>query len=173
MAESHGWRGTVHALLCCLYKKGRHAIQAGWPVATFGGPATSLERELRTSSEGCREQVKAGIRSCQSVPFSHENGALRAGRRIANSGGSAFLLLREVVRLHGVPAAFVSGHDSSLTSEMWQYMWHKLSIQHEMPTAHHPQTDGQAERTYQTTDQRLGCVILGDDAEWSDLLPVL
>ncbi|PHJ17715.1 retrotransposon ty3-gypsy subclass [Cystoisospora suis] len=91
----------------------------------------------------------------------------------ASTEDVAKLLMREVVRLHGVPSAIVSDRDTRFTSEVWWAMCKSLSIEQKMSTAYHPQTDGQAERTNQTIEQMLRCAILGDDSKWADLLPLL
>lgn len=85
----------------------------------------------------------------------------------------AFLLLPDVVRLHGVPAAIVSDGDTSSTGEARQYMCRKLSVQPKMSSARRLQTDGQAEHTNETIEQMLRCAILGNDTKLSDFLPLL
>ncbi|PHJ19126.1 dna rna polymerases superfamily protein, partial [Cystoisospora suis] len=85
----------------------------------------------------------------------------------------AQLLVREVIRLHGVPAAIVSDRDTRFTSDVWREMCRTLHITQKMSTAYHPQTDGQAERTNQTIEQMLRCCILGNEAIWGELLPIM
>ncbi|PHJ20549.1 retrotransposon nucleocapsid related [Cystoisospora suis] len=91
----------------------------------------------------------------------------------ASAEDIAILLVREVIRLHGVPSAIVSDRDTKFTSEDWRFMCKRLAIEQKMSTAHHPQTDEQAERTNQTIEQMLRCSISGDDTRWADLLPLL
>ena len=67
----------------------------------------------------------------------------------------------------------MSDRDTRFTSELWRCMCKSLGIQQKMSTAYHPQTDGQAERTNQTIEQMLRCAILGDEARWANLLPLL
>ncbi|PHJ15850.1 retrotransposon ty3-gypsy subclass [Cystoisospora suis] len=83
------------------------------------------------------------------------------------------MLVREVIRLHGVPAAIISNRDSRFTSDVWQEMCKRLNITLKMSTAYHPQTDGLAERTNQTIEQMLRCAILRNEHEWVDALPML
>ncbi|XP_077252357.1 uncharacterized protein LOC143891702 [Tasmannia lanceolata] len=67
----------------------------------------------------------------------------------------AKLYIKEVVRLHGVPASIVSDHDPRFTSNFWRSIqkrwWTKLNFS----TAFHPQIDGQSERTIQTLEDML------------------
>jgi len=59
----------------------------------------------------------------------------------------AELYVREVVRLHGVPASIVSNRDLRFTSRFWQSLQVALGTHLRMSSAYHPQTDGQSERT--------------------------
>ncbi|XP_073133336.1 uncharacterized protein [Henckelia pumila] len=58
----------------------------------------------------------------------------------------AELYIREVVRLHGVPARIISDRDPRFTSNFWKSLHHGLGTKLAFSTAFHPQTDGQSER---------------------------
>jgi len=53
------------------------------------------------------------------------------------------LFLREVVRLHGLPRTIVSDLVPQFGSTFWQQVCSQFGIDRRMPTAFHPQTDGQ------------------------------
>ena len=55
--------------------------------------------------------------------------------------------VREVVRLHGVPASIVSDRDARFTFRFWQSFQEAMGTELQMSSAYHPQTDGQSERT--------------------------
>ena len=55
--------------------------------------------------------------------------------------------VREVVRLHDVPANIVLDKDARFTSRLWQNFQEVMGIELQMSLAYHPQTDGQSERT--------------------------
>ena len=55
--------------------------------------------------------------------------------------------VREVVRLHGVPASIVSDRDARFTSRFWQNFQEAMGTKLHMSLTYHPQTDGQSERT--------------------------
>lgn len=87
--------------------------------------------------------------------------------------GLAQLMIRELLRLHGVPKAIVSDHDPRFTSELWKKFCRALDTKQKMSTAYHPQTDGQSERTNQTIEQMIRCALMGDETRWADVLPIL
>lgn len=87
--------------------------------------------------------------------------------------GVALLLVRDAIGLLGVPAAITSDRDTRFSSVVWRHVRKKLSIQLQMSTASHPQTGRLAERTKQTCEQMWRCAILGNDAKWGDVLPIL
>ncbi|GJS24068.1 putative reverse transcriptase domain-containing protein [Tanacetum coccineum] len=68
--------------------------------------------------------------------------------------------LKEVVSRHGVPVSIISDEDSRFTSHFLQSLQKALGTRLDMSTTHHPQTDGQSERTIQTLKDMLrACVI--------------
>ena len=91
----------------------------------------------------------------------------------ASAEDIARLILREVIRLHGVPKAILSDRDTRFTGELWRALCEALKIKQRMSTAYHPQTDGQSERTNQTIEQMLRCALLGNDKGWAKVLPLL
>jgi len=82
----------------------------------------------------------------------------------------AELYVREVVRLHGVPASIVSDRDPRFTSRFWQSLQAALGTQLRMSSAYHPQTDGQSERTIQSLEDLLRACVLDHMGSWSEML---
>jgi len=85
----------------------------------------------------------------------------------------AELYMREVVRLHGVPASIVSNRDPRFTSRFWQSLQAALGTQLRMSSAYHPQTDGQSERTIQSLEDLLRACVLDHMGSWSEMLPLV
>ena len=56
--------------------------------------------------------------------------------------GIAWLFLKEVVRLHGVPDSIGSDRDSKFTAIFWRELQRIMEIRSLMSTAFHPQMDG-------------------------------
>jgi len=85
----------------------------------------------------------------------------------------AELYVREVVRLHGVPASIVSDRDPRFTSRFWQSLQAALGTQLRMSSAYQPQTDGQSERTIQSLEDLLRACVLDHMGSWSEMLPLV
>ena len=63
----------------------------------------------------------------------------------------AKIYVDEIVSRHGVPLDIISDRDARFSSHFWKTMQSALGTQLNLSTAYHPQTDGQSERTIQTS----------------------
>jgi transposase InsO family protein len=93
-------------------------------------------------------------------------------RTTADAADIARLFLRDVYRLHGLPADIVSDRDKIFRSSFWQHLLSLLGVTPNMSTAFHPQTDGQTERVNQTLEQYLRIFCNYQQDNWQDLLPL-
>ena len=59
--------------------------------------------------------------------------------------GVAWLIMKEVMRLHGIPESIVSNRDIKFTSIFWKKSHRLMGSKLLMSTAFHPQTDGATE----------------------------
>ena len=96
--------------------------------------------------------------------------------------GVAHLWWKYALNECGLPSAIISDRDPKFTSEFWTSLMRICGCDLKLSTAHHPQTDGLAERTIQTMEDlvRRYCAfgILYKDSEgcthdWVSLLPGL
>ncbi|XP_073129392.1 uncharacterized protein [Henckelia pumila] len=78
----------------------------------------------------------------------------------------AELYIREVVRLHGVPARIVSDRDPRFTSNFWKSLHHGLGTKLDFSTAFYPQTDGQSERVIQILEDLLRACMIDFGNNW-------
>jgi len=85
----------------------------------------------------------------------------------------AELYVRDIVRLHGVPASIVSDRDLRFTSRFWQSLQAALGTQLRMSSDYHPQRNGQSERTIQSLEDLLRTCVLDHLGTWSDMLPLV
>ena len=65
------------------------------------------------------------------------------------SEGAANLLLKEVIRVHGLPNDIVSDRGPQFVAKFWKQLTALLNVRVSLSFGYHPQTDGQTERTIQ------------------------
>jgi putative transposase len=86
---------------------------------------------------------------------------------------TAKVIIREVVRLHGVPESIVSDRDPRFTSDVWQSLWRSLGTNLLMSSSSHPQTDGITERTNRTLLAMLRATLSSNPGNWLELVPLV
>ena len=92
-----------------------------------------------------------------------------AGEEGTSAENTAYMLLKEVFRLHGLPASIISDRGPQFIATMWSSFCKRLGIQAKLSTAFHPETDGQTERANQDVERHLRtyCNYMQDDwAKW-------
>jgi hypothetical protein len=78
---------------------------------------------------------------------------------------------KNVYRSWGVPHRLISDRDPKFTSEFWKELFSKCGVKLNLTTAYHPSADGQAERSNQTVETALRCLLVGRYEEsWDNLL---
>jgi hypothetical protein len=66
----------------------------------------------------------------------------------------------------------ISDRDVKFTSAFWKAVLQKHGVKGAMTTAYHPAADGQSERTNQTVETALRCLLVGENEEtWINLIP--
>ena len=85
---------------------------------------------------------------------------------------TAEVFIKEIIRLHGVPANIVSDRGVQFTSRFWKALCDALKIELSLSSAYHPQTNGQTERTNQTLEQYIRCFTTFVQDDWVALLPL-
>ena len=87
--------------------------------------------------------------------------------------GIMWLILKEVVRLHGIPESIVSDRDTKFTSIFWKELHRLMGSKLLMSTAFHPRMDGATERANRSIAQILHTVVSNDQRDWSDKCPMV
>jgi hypothetical protein len=82
----------------------------------------------------------------------------------------AILYMRHQHKFHGVPTKIISDRDPRFTSRFWRSFHEALGTEVVFSTAHHPQTDGQSERTIQTLEDMLRACALTMRGDWTEHL---
>ena len=83
---------------------------------------------------------------------------------------TAELVLKNVVKHHGLPIDIVSDRGLQFVSKFWVQTCRMMGIKRKLSIAAHPQTDGQTERTNQTVEQFLRAYVNYRQDDWSELL---
>jgi len=86
---------------------------------------------------------------------------------------SAWLFMKEIVCLHGLPETIVSDQDTKFTSQFWRETHRLLRVKLLMSTAFHPQTDGVSECSIRTIVQILRSMISPDQKDWVEKVPMV
>ena len=73
--------------------------------------------------------------------------------------GVTWLILKEVVRLHGIPESIVSDRDTRFTSIFWKELQKLMGTKLLMSMAFHPQMDGDIKQANRSIAQTLWTVV--------------
>ena len=84
----------------------------------------------------------------------------------------ANLFIDHIYSKTGLPSLLVSDRDPKFTSEFWRSLTSALHTKLNFSTAHHPQTDGQTERTHRTIEQILRAYVHPLHDDWATWLPL-
>jgi len=85
----------------------------------------------------------------------------------------ARIVVREVIRHHGIPATLLSDRDPRFTAHLWRNIWETFQTKLLMSTSFHPQTDGQTERDNRTLEDMLRAYICSLQDDWEEYLPLV
>ena len=86
---------------------------------------------------------------------------------------TADIFVRRVVSQFGVPESVISDRGPQFVAEVWQRALKLLGSQSSLAAAHHPQSDGQSERTIQSLLRLIRTFANSNPIEWEDMLPML
>ena len=85
----------------------------------------------------------------------------------------AWMYIKEVVRLHGLPETMVSDRDPKFTSKFWREVHRILGTKLLMSTSFHPQTDGASERAIRDISQILRSMVSPGQTDWVPKIPIV
>ena len=80
--------------------------------------------------------------------------------------GVTWLILKKVMRLHGIPESIVSDRDNKFTSIFWKELHRLMGSKLLMSTAFHPQMDGATERANRSISQILHTIVSNNQKDW-------
>ncbi|KAF7338356.1 Retrovirus-related Pol polyprotein from transposon 412 [Mycena venus] len=85
----------------------------------------------------------------------------------------AWLYIRDIVRLHGIPRSIVSDRDSKFTAQFWRELHRLTGTKLLMSTSFHPQTDGASERAIRNVSQILRTMVDPTQKDWVYHIPMV
>ncbi|MCO5609163.1 hypothetical protein L7F22_063386 [Adiantum nelumboides] len=91
-------------------------------------------------------------------------------KQTATAADIAQVFLKEIVRLHGIPARIISDRDAKFTSKFWQAMFQSLGTQLNLSTAYHLETDRQTKRVNQVIEDMLRAYCNQQPQKWIKFL---
>ena len=92
--------------------------------------------------------------------------------KLPSAEETAMTVIKEVIRLHGLPSEIITDRGTQFTARLWRRLMELLGIKPLLSSAYHPQTNGQTERTNQTLQQYLRCFTTFQQDDWVSLLPL-
>lgn len=93
-------------------------------------------------------------------------------RKDLSTKDQAFLFIRDVWKLHGLPDTIVSDRGTTFVNAFWSSVCSQLGITLALSTAYHPQTDGQTEIANSSLEQYLRQYINFAQDDWVKWLPL-
>ena len=81
--------------------------------------------------------------------------ACKAGNKGIGSEVTAYMLLNNVIKLHGLMEDLVLDRGTQFVSDVWACLLKILGVKRKLSTAYHPETDGQSENSNQVLEQYL------------------
>ena len=94
-------------------------------------------------------------------------------RTTASTSDVAQLFIKEIVRLHGIPARIISDRDVKFTSKFWKAMFQSLGTLLNLSTVYHPETNGQTKRVNQVIEDMLRSYCNQQPCLWFKFLPLV
>ena len=86
---------------------------------------------------------------------------------------AAAIFIKRVISAFGVPVKIISDRGSLFTAAVWKETMNILGTSIALAATHHPQSDGQTERTIQTLVRLFRCFSEQHQERWEQLLPLL
>ena len=85
---------------------------------------------------------------------------------------TASIFTRRVIGEHGLPAVVISDRGPQFAADVWKGILQSMGSRVALASTHHPQTDGQSERTIQTLMRIIRAYVRDQSHSWVDMLPL-
>ncbi|GJP47924.1 hypothetical protein CLOM_g7095 [Closterium sp. NIES-68] len=101
-----------------------------------------------------------------------KDGHFAACKKSISTEQTTCLFISNVVRLHKIPSAIISDHDTKFTSNFWCSLWEQFGMRLQFSSAYHPETYVQTEQANQTMEQLIRATC-DDVADLEQQLPLI
>ena len=91
--------------------------------------------------------------------------------KLPSTRETAQLMVNHVFRLHGLPQDVVSDRGPQFIARFWRSFFTQLGASVSLSSGFHPETNGQTERTKQSLESTLRCLVAANPTSWSRFLP--
>ena len=81
--------------------------------------------------------------------------------------------MKEIVRLHGIPARIIGDRDEKLRSKFWTAMFQSVGTHLNLSSAYHLETDGPTERVGQVIEDMVRSYYNQQSQLWLKYLPLV
>jgi hypothetical protein len=82
----------------------------------------------------------------------------------------AYVYMKEIARLHGIPKTIVFDRDPKFTSKFWKGLFNGFGTNLNFSTTYHLESDGQTERVNQVIGDMLRMYVMDKPSKWEDYL---
>ena len=86
--------------------------------------------------------------------------------------GTAKLVLKHVIALHGIPTIIISDRGPQFDSRIWRDLWSIMGARVRLASPQYPQTDSQTERHIRTFTQLIRAYTCTQRDQWEVFLPI-
>ena len=86
---------------------------------------------------------------------------------------TAEIFQKRIIAEHGVPQVVISDRGPQFASQVWKYILTIMGSKVALAATHHPQSDGQSERSIQTLVRLVRTYAHKDPEHWSTHLPFI
>ena len=90
--------------------------------------------------------------------------------KLPSAKETAVLMIDHVFKLHGLPQDVVSDRGPQFTARFWRSFCNQLGASVSLSSGFHPETNGQTERTNQSLENTLRCLVAKNPTSWSRFL---
>ena len=91
--------------------------------------------------------------------------------KLPSARETAQLMIEHVFKLHGLPLDVVSDRGPQFTAHFWRAFCKLLGASVSLSSGFHPETNGQTERTNQSLENTLRCMVADNPTSWNRFLP--